>query len=152
MKRLLFVMIILSGTICHAQLPAPCQIDTLIITCIRYNYDEIDRVNWPFSVIYKSTTFFKFAETKFVIQDITKLGDEIYFTVVNSLENTYGQEEYSLVYKEIEGKIVIEFSGYEFICHKYDQSMSHAESSTLEECGALRKMHLEIMTAKKQEL
>ena len=94
-------MIILSGTICHAQLPAPCQIDTLIITCIRYNYDEIDRVNWPFSVIYKSTTFFKFAETKFVIQDITKLGDEIYFTVVNSLENTYGQEEYSLVYRSV---------------------------------------------------
>ena len=125
---LLFLMLILSGTICFAQLPAPRQTDTLIIMSVKYNYDDIDRENWPYHVIYKSTTFFEFAGDRFEILDATKLGDEIIFTVAGLSDKNQGACRYTLTYIETDNKIEIGFSDYEFICYDYNQTVYQGKS------------------------
>lgn len=134
MKRLLFLMLILSSAICYAQLPAPSQMDTLVITSMRYNYDDIDRENWPYHVIYKSTTYFEFGEAKFEINGIDKRGDGLHFTLIDPTdEKKYFKDIYPLVYQETKDEITIVFSGYEFICQKYDQTMSETKTDTMAE-------------------
>lgn len=133
MKRLLFIMLILTSAICYAQLPAPSQMDTLVITSMRYNYDDIDRENWPYHVIYKSTTYFEFGETKFEIDGIYKWRDGLHFTLIDPTDEKYFKDTYTLVYKETKNEITIVFSGYEFICQKYDQTMSETETDTMTE-------------------
>ena len=106
MKRLLFLMLILSSAICYAQLPAPSQMDTLVITSMRYNYDDIDRENWPYHVIYKSTTYFEFGEAKFEIDGIDKFGDGLHFTLIDPTdEKKYFKDIYPLVYQETKDEI-----------------------------------------------
>ena len=131
MKRLLFFMFILSSAICYAQLPAPSQMDTLVITSMKYNYDDIDRENWPYHVIYKSTIYFEFGEAKFEIDGIDKWGNGLHFTLIDPTDEKYYKDTYPLVYQETKNQITIVFSGYEFICQKYDQTMSKTGTDTM---------------------
>lgn len=134
MKRLLFLMLILSSAICYAQLPAPSQMDTLVITSMRYNYDDIDRENWPYHVIYKSTTYFEFGEAKFEIDGIDKFGDGLHFTLIDPTdEKKYFKDIYPLVYQETKDEITIVFSGYEFICQKYNHTIGETKTDTMTE-------------------
>lgn len=133
MKRLLFFMFILSSAICYAQLPAPSQMDTLVITSMKYNYDDIDRENWPYHVIYKSTTYFEFGEAKFEIDGIDKWRNGLHFTLIDPTDEKYYKDTYPLVYQETKNQITIVFSGYEFICQKYNHTIGETKTDTMTE-------------------
>ena len=127
-------MLILSSAICYAQLPAPSQMDTLVITSMRYNYDDIDRENWPYHVIYKSTTYFEFGEAKFDINSINERWDGLHFTLIDPTdEKKYFKDIYPLVYQETKDEITIVFSGYEFICQKYNHTIGETKTDTMTE-------------------
>ena len=100
---------------CKAQIAPPKQTDTLIIHAVKYNYADIYRENWPCVAIYKSTTSFRIGDSEFPIISTCKFGKEVIFTVTED----EGKAQYELVYNENHpDEIVIEFSGYEFVCHK----------------------------------
>lgn len=51
----LSILLLVSMSLCHAQIAPPKQTDTLIISSVKYNYADINHDNWPCTVIYKST-------------------------------------------------------------------------------------------------
>lgn len=60
MKRILTAAVLLmASVICHAQITPPKQIDTLVVTALKYDHDEVGRKNWPCTIIYKSNTDFR---------------------------------------------------------------------------------------------
>lgn len=114
MKRfiLLATVILACGTVCRAQLKVPSQIDTFIVTGMKYNYVDIDEKNWPYSAIYRSTTSFRFGNDEFPIisAGYTLLG--LKYTV----RARGNGEKYDLLFDDSGNEIVIQFSGYEFHC------------------------------------
>ncbi len=116
MKRIFLLLIAaLAWSTAHAQLPAPKQTDTLVITGMSYNYDEIRRENWPFTVIYKSTSHFIIGGKKFRIVDAIGLGNLAVFDIEDQSDSNI----YSLVLtKEDRESMTIRFAGYKFNCRK----------------------------------
>lgn len=107
------ILILLCTSICNAQIAPPKQTDTLVINAVKYNYADIRQENWPCDVIYKSTTAFQIGADEFMIRRIQKISSQIFFFVAGKDSDKL----YKLVYEEKHnGEIVIEFSGYEFVC------------------------------------
>ena len=128
MKRIFLLLIAaLAWSTAHAQLPAPKQTDTLVITGMIYNYDEIRRENWPFTVIYKSTSHFIIGGKEFRIIDADRdiYGDGITFDI----EDQSTSRLYSLNYEEYGKSATIWFSGYVFKCYIKEPD---SETSTVE--------------------
>ena len=118
----------LSTLICHAQIPAPNQTDTLVITSVKYNYADIDRENWPCDVIYKSMKDIRIGGQTFNIVRVDKYWEVITFDVFDKNDST--KKEYKLAFREKNnGEYVLTFSGYEFSCHKKGTLKEEKESS-----------------------
>lgn len=128
MKKLILVILLtLYAHISYGQIKTPQQTDTLYIHSVKYNFTEIRQENWPCSVIYKSTTSFNIDENIFLIRDANKSASTIIFNVTSEESN----ETYKLFYKENYNKeIIIEFSGYEFICKTAEFNPSWTYEST----------------------
>lgn len=146
MKKVIAVLLsVFIITICNAQIQPPRQIDTLQITGVEYNYQEILRENWPCQFIYRSTTSFNIANQEFIIEDVEELlVKDIVFYVRNASDPS--GETYELKWKESkDDKINICFSGYVFTCSKFEGQrltpagipdiISYGELSELKDSG-----------------
>lgn len=130
MKHLtLSIILLLSAFICNAQLAAPNQTDTLVISSVKYNYADINKENWPCEIIYKSTTDIRIGEHTFNIIKADKFMGVVTFTVYNKKDS--GKKEYDLAFSE-EGddEYTLTFSGYEFTCFKKVHSQSTIDTTT----------------------
>lgn len=124
----LSIILLLSALICNAQIAAPNQTDTLIITSVKYNYADIDRANWPCEIIYKSTKDIRIGEQKFNIINAYKLLGIITFTVYDT--NDSNKKHYELNFTEDEkDKYTLSFSGYEFTYYKKRTPKTNTESA-----------------------
>lgn len=110
---LILLCFALLGVRANAQLKAPVQSDTLKITSVIYNYEEIRRENWPCTEIIKSTTEFVFGDQRIGIKSASPGyqrkydGKEIMYDVDGS--------GYIHYYDNPSQRVVV-YSGYEFIC------------------------------------
>ncbi len=133
MKKIyLTVLLLCSVIVCNAQIDPPEQIDTLIITSVKYNYADIYDDNWPYEVIYKSTKDFRIDSQVFNIVGAEKLYGPVIFTVYDSNDPT--KKEYELRFYEDKEKGIVKilFSGYEFICFRkgYVSKLDRNEDET----------------------
>ncbi len=115
----LLVLLLVSGITCNAQLTPPNQIDTLIVKQMKYNKIVVDKENWPFDVIYRSSEMFIFGSQKFKIIDVNIKGgvfEGISFTLAD-MSSEY-EDSYKLFYEDAKGNIGISFSGYDISCKK----------------------------------
>ena len=111
------IILLLSAFICNAQIPAPNQTDTLIITSVKYNYADIDQENWPCDIIYKSTKDIRIGGQTFAIISANKSLDNVYFMVYDI--NDHNKKVYTLTFSDKKNdKYLLSFSGYEFMCYK----------------------------------
>lgn len=142
MKKAITVLLsVFIVTICNAQIQPPRQIDTLQITGVEYNYQEISGENWPCQFIYRSTTSFNIANQEFIIEDVEELiVKDIVFHVRNAADPS--GETYELIWKESrDGQINICFSGYIFTCSKFeDQRLTPAEIPDIISYGELSEL------------
>ena len=130
----LSIFLLLSAFICNAQLAAPKQTDTLVISSVKYNYADINKENWPCEIIYKSTTDIRIGDQTFNIIKADKSGTYVIFVVYDVNDNV--KKNYTLTFREeFNGKYTLTFSGYEFICHKKgtlkDKDQRHAEPNAM---------------------
>lgn len=114
MKSLfLSLVLLLSAFICNAQIAAPIQTDTLIISSVKYNYADINKENWPCDIIYKSTKDVRIGAQTFNIVSAGKFMGIVCFSVYDI--DDANKKEYDLNFKEDDnGEYVLSFSGYEF--------------------------------------
>ena len=85
MKRILIGLIgLLVSVICNAQITPTKQIDTLIITALRYNEAEVDKEDWPYDVIYKSKTDFRIGDKTYNIIEVNKWGRTTHYAIIDS--------------------------------------------------------------------
>ncbi len=118
MKRMILAVIMaITCIVCNAQIAPPKQTDTLVISKVDYNYAEIDRENWPCSVIYKSTTEFRIGRQRFKIKSAEMILGVVLFTVTEIGDGS--GKEYELRMGEWEeDEYTVNFSGYSFTCRK----------------------------------
>ena len=118
MKHIIFsIALLFSSLICNAQIAAPNQTDTLVITSVKYNYADINRENWPCEIIYKSMKDIRIGEQTFNIVNADKFMGTVTFTVYDN--NDSSKKGYKLTIDEdTNGEYTLVFSGYEFTCHK----------------------------------
>lgn len=97
-----------------AQLKVPTQTDTLEVRSIKYNYNGIERENWPFSQVLRTTTEFVFGNQVFKIE---RAEEKSYNLKYGATEVRYYLEDGSTLSQyDKDDSIVIVFSGYELIC------------------------------------
>ena len=114
---ILSVALLFSALICNAQIAAPIQTDTLIISSVKYNYADINKENWPCNIIYKSTKDIRIGEQTFNIVSASKFLGIVCFEVYD--KDDADKKEYELTFNEDnKGGYVLSFSGYEFSCYK----------------------------------
>lgn len=113
----LSILLLVSMSVCHAQIAPPKQTDTLIISSVKYNYADINHDNWPCTVIYKSTQDIQIGNQTFNIVRAERFLGPVNFTVYDSSDPK--KTEYKLhFYDEDDGTYLMTFSGYEFTCFK----------------------------------
>lgn len=90
MKKIvtLILSLALAATLCHAQFPTPKQTDTLEVVSMEYNYQQIDRQNWPFSTVFRTPDTFVMDYIQFPILSCDKMGNETYYVVQKDGKNT----------------------------------------------------------------
>lgn len=132
MKHLtLSIILLLIAFICNAQLAAPNQTDTLVISSVKYNYADINKENWPCEIIYKSTTDIRIGNQTFNIVNADKFMRIVTFSVYD--KNDSNKKTYKLALDEDDrGEYTLSFSGYEFTCHK---KVAVKEESSQESCS-----------------
>lgn len=103
-----------AGLSCYAQMPAPEQVDTLVIKSVRYNFSELKQENWPCEVILKSASEIEIGDNTYEIKSVKEgsisaryAAREIIFTLTNKDKLSFYQNG---VHR------VIVYSGYEFFC------------------------------------
>lgn len=111
MRKLLIILIILlPAAICGAQLKAPVQRDTLVITSMRYHYEPIRQENWPFDCVIRTAESFIFGNREFKIRKSERMYYGIVFTLVS------GNETVELVQTGDNETITVQFSDYILEC------------------------------------
>ena len=84
-KRILISFLLMACCmICNAQITPPKQIDTLIITSLRYNEVDIEREDWPFKEIYKSKTDFKIGDSRYNIVEVNKWRKTSHYSIIEA--------------------------------------------------------------------
>ncbi|MBQ3612598.1 MAG: hypothetical protein II989_00760 [Bacteroidales bacterium] len=118
MKRLLFAAVLLvMSAVCHAQITPPKQMDTLIVTALKYNHEEVNKKNWPCTIIYKSTTDFRIGDRTYTILDVNRWGKNIHYTVCDSKAPKKETYDLWITTGNLHKVATILFSGYEFYCN-----------------------------------
>lgn len=117
MKRILIGLIgLLVSVICNAQITPTKQIDTLIITALRYNEAEVDKEDWPYDVIYKSKTDFKIGDKTYNIIEVNKWGRTTHYAIIDSKKNKGMPMDLWMTTGNIHKFTLILFNGHEFHC------------------------------------
>lgn len=117
MKRILTAAVLLmASVICHAQITPPKQIDTLVVTALKYDHDEVGRKNWPCTIIYKSNTDFRIGDNTYDILDVSKWGKNIHYTVVDTKDPKRQACDLWITTGSLHKVATILFAGYEFYC------------------------------------
>lgn len=84
-KRILISFLLMACCmICNAQITPPKQIDTLIITSLRYNEVDIEREDWPFKEIYKSKTDFRIGDSRYNIVEVNKWRKTSHYSIIEA--------------------------------------------------------------------
>lgn len=115
MKKIILISLalIISSNICNAQLSAPVQSDTLYITSMQYNFNDISLENWPFTYIIQTTTSFIVDGKEFQIKDVKgQYSSGFHYSLLD------GGNEYLLIKRQYSRNTVIEFSNYILNCSK----------------------------------
>lgn len=129
---ILSVALLFSALICNAQIAAPIQTDTLIISSVKYNYADINKENWPCDIIYKSTKDIRIGEQTFNIVNAGKFMGIVCFSVYDI--DDANKKEYDLNFKEDEnGEYVLSFSGYEFGGYKKGSKIEALNEEIIED-------------------
>lgn len=115
MKKLIIGLILLGyGTICHGQITPPKQIDTLIITAMRYNEADVEKQDWPFEAIYKSKTDFRIGNQDLYIMEVNKWRKTSHYSIV---EKGKGMPmDLWMTTGNLNKFTLILFNGYELSC------------------------------------
>lgn len=115
MKRfaLILAMAVL-GLSAYAQMPAPEQVDTLIVKSVRYNRAEIKKDNWPTDVILKSTTDITIGDKTYDVKSMKEGQISARYGARELIFTLDGKNRLSF-YENGVHRVVV-FSGYEFFC------------------------------------
>lgn len=113
----LVLIVLCSIALCipaHAQLKAPVQVDTLTIVSMKYNFNVVERENWPFDIVLRSMTEFRFGGE---IAHIDHARESSYSSKYRTDGVEFRMTDYSYLQQyTIGGHVYIEYSGYELDC------------------------------------
>ena len=115
-KYLLASLLVMVSALCHAQITPPRQMDTLIVNALKYNHEEVNRKNWPCTIIYKSTTDFRIGDKTYTILDVNRWGKNIHYTVRDTKSTKKETYDLWITTGSLHKVATILFSGYEFYC------------------------------------
>ena len=115
-KHLLTSLLVMVSALCHAQITPPRQMDTLIVNALKYNHEEVNRKNWPCTIIYKSTTDFRIGDKTYTILDVNKWGKNIHYSVRDTKSTKKETLDLWITTGSLHKVATILFSGYEFYC------------------------------------
>lgn len=115
MKRtLISFMLIISAVASYGQIKPPKQIDTLIITSLRFDGTDLENEEWPFHVIYKSKSDFVIGDRKYEILEVNKWKKTSHFTMAGTDDSI--PAELWMTTGNIRKVTIILFEGYEISC------------------------------------
>lgn len=100
--------------LCKGQITPPKQVDEYSVERVTYSVSVLEREYWPCETIYKSATSFRFGESEYAIVNEWN-GDVVSCFSVQDVKSRE-KENYKLEFKKLNGKVLIEFSGYTFVC------------------------------------
>lgn len=115
-KYLLASLLVMVSALCHAQITPPRQMDTLIVNALKYNHEEVNRKNWPCTIIYKSTTDFRIGDKTYTILDVNRWGKNTHYTVQDTKSTKKETYDLWITTGSLHKVATILFSGYEFYC------------------------------------
>ena len=115
-KYLLASLLVMVSALCHAQITPPRQMDTLIVNALKYNHEEVNRKNWPCTIIYKSTTDFRIGDNTYTILDVNRWGKNTHYTVQDTKSTKKETYDLWITTGSLHKVATILFSGYEFYC------------------------------------
>lgn len=114
-KRILIGLLLLAYcAICNAQITPPKQIDTLIITSMRYNEADIEREDWPFEAIYKSKSDFKIGDKTYNIVEVNKWKKTSHYSIIEAHKGM--PLDLWMTTGNLNKFTLILFNGYELSC------------------------------------
>ena len=115
-KYLLASLLVMVSALCHAQITPPRQMDTLIVNALKYNHEEVNRKNWPCTIIYKSTTDFRIGDKTYTILDVNRWGKNTHYTVQDTKSTKKETYDLWITTGSLHKVATILSSGYEFYC------------------------------------
>ena len=113
-KFLLTFLLLITGTVCSAQITPPKQVDTLIITSISHNEVEIPRDQWPFETVCKSKSDFTIGDNTYTILEVNKWGKNSHYSIHDSKEKRV--TELWMTTGNLHKFTLVLFDGYELSC------------------------------------
>lgn len=114
-KRILISVLMLAYCmISNAQITPPKQIDTLIITSMRYNEVDVERQDWPFDVIYKSKSDFKIGEKTYRIIEVNKWKKTSHYSIAEARKGM--PLDLWMTTGNLNKFTLVLFNGYELSC------------------------------------
>ena len=113
-KFLLTFLLLITGSVCSAQIAPPKQIDTLFITSIRHDEFDIPKDQWPFEIICKSKSDFTIGDSTYSIFEVNKWGKTSHYSIRDNKKRM--MTELWLTTGNLNKFTLVLFDGYEISC------------------------------------